>query len=340
MQLGDRKKRILQAVIQDYIETAEPVGSRSISKKYMQDLSSATIRNEMADLEEMGYLQQPHTSAGRIPSDLGYRIFVDSMLQKYDLTIREMMQMQEAIGRKIQEANKIAAEVSSVLAHLTNYAAVSMIRPRSSTVIQTVQLMYLDALRTVVIVVTSGGAVKNRLIAVRSETNPQFVITVSQMLGKMLSGLAFRNITDEKINDIKTSIGFSHELIDSILDFVRELAQEAEKNQVVIDGSINLLNLPEYSDINKARHLLEFINDKNTLSSLAALSSPQNDIQVYIGQENPLDEFKECSVIFCNYNINNTSGSIGVVGPKRMDYAKTVSMLEFLKSQLDRLLDE
>ena len=339
MQLGDRKKKILQAVVQDYIITAEPVGSRSISKKYIQDLSSATIRNEMADLEDMGYLEQPHTSAGRIPTDLGYRIFVDNMLEKYKLTLAEMLQMREAINMKIKEANKIASDISSVLSQLTDYAAVATTRSIGNCKISAASLMYVDDFKLVAILVLSDGNVKNRLIVSSVPFSQQAVANLSDLLGKGLTGLSVNAV--ETVDYIKLAqlTQINTETVEEIFSFIISAMHETEKSNITVDGSINLLKLPEYSDINKAKQILEFMHNKENLNSLSALEKNENGISVFIGHENPLEEFKDCSVIMCSYSLPETSGSICLVGPRRMDYSKTVSMLEYLKNELGRLLE-
>ena len=339
MQLGDRKKKILQAVVQDYIITAEPVGSRSISKKYIQDLSSATIRNEMADLEEMGYLEQPHTSAGRIPTDMGYRIFVDNMLEKYKLTLSEMLQMREAINMKIKEANKIASDISSVLSQLTDYAAVATTHSTGTCTIQAASLMYVDNFKMVVILVLSDGNVKNRLIVSRVPFSQQAVSTLSEFLGKGLCGLSVKSVETADFSKLAQLAQINIETVEEIFSFIISSMHEAEKSSITVDGSINLLKLPEYSDINKAKKILEFMHNKDNLNSLSTLPRGENEISVIIGHENPLEEFKDCSVIMCSYSLPKTSGSICLVGPRRMDYSKTVSMLEYLKDELGRLLE-
>lgn len=339
MELGERKRRILQAIIQDYIETAEPVGSRTIAKKHMQELSSATIRNEMADLEEMGYLMQPHTSAGRIPSDLGYRIFVDSMLERYKLTLREMVQMQDAMKQKLQEANRIVTQVSSVLSHLTNYAAVALTKQSRQGSIRNLQLMPIDSHRFVAILITNEGAVKNRLFFVEEETGGEDLLRVGDMLNAKLSGLTLSEINLQKIAEIKNETGARWGIINQILEFISDVMLELGNEEVIVDGTINLLNFPEYSDITRAKEILEFIHNKKNVGTLATLSSDQDDVKVIIGHENPLTQFKDCSVILCSYKFGSNTGSIGLVGPTRMDYSKAISMLEYLKTQLGDILD-
>ncbi len=333
MELGERKRRILQAIVQDYIETAEPVGSRTIAKKHIPELSSATIRNEMADLEEMGYLCQPHTSAGRIPSDLGYRVYVDNMLNKYRFTLSEMEQMQFALSRKIHEAKQMATELSSVLSHLTNYTAVTASRSGERTGIRSLQLMPMEDGKILTIVVTNEGDVKNKMFYGEDGIGTAVIVRLSEMLSRRLTG----RLADETIMELARLKGESSGILTEILDYIGEcLTGESE---VAVNGTINLLNHPEYSDINKAKEILEFINDKENLNPLVMTPMGDSEIKVFIGHENPLEQFKDCSVILCSYNLNGKKGSIGLVGPTRMDYSKVISMLEYLKKEIEHTDD-
>ncbi len=328
MELGERKRRILQAIVQDYIETAEPVGSRTISRKHIPELSSATIRNEMADLEEMGYLCQPHTSAGRIPSDLGYRVYVDNMLKKYRFTLSEMEQMQMALSQKVHEAKQMAAELSSVLSHLTNYTAVTASRQMAQSGIRSFQLMPMEGGKFLAIVVTNEGNVKNKMFMDTDGLGSGLILKLSDILNSKLSGKPSEMLITEIAKLRNESTGVVH----NVLDYVS--ACLIEESEVSVDGSINLLNHPEYSDINKAKEILEFMNNADNLSPLVATPIGDSEIKVLIGHENPLEQFKNCSVILCSYNLGGKSGSIGLVGPTRMDYSKVISMLEYLKNEL------
>ncbi len=328
MELGERKRRILQAIVQDYIETAEPVGSRTISKKHIPELSSATIRNEMADLEEMGYLCQPHTSAGRIPSDLGYRVYVDNMLKRYRFTISEMEQMQLALSQKVHEAKKMTTELSSVLSHLTNYTAVAASRQAIQSGLRSLQLMPMENNRFLAIVVTNEGNVKNKMFYDTDGLGQPLILRLSELLNDRLTGKSIDAIVAE-ISKLKQE---SSGLVTEILNYIAECL--IDESEVAVDGSINLLNHPEYSDINKAKEILEFINNKENLSPLVMTPIGDSEIKVLIGHENPLAQFKDCSVILCSYNLGGKTGSIGLVGPTRMDYSKVISMLEYLKHEL------
>lgn len=336
MQLGDRKRKILQAIIKDYIKTAEPVGSRTISKNHMPSLSSATIRNEMADLEELGYLYQPHSSAGRIPSDLGYRVYVDSMLSKYKLTISEMLSVHETLVRKMKEANDTLSELSSVLAHISSYAALSVSSSSAKPVIDSVQVLYINNQRVVVLLVLQDGRIKNRLIQTTGLSENQ-ATALTGILTSKLSGLSVSDITLDIIMSVKILFTESKTLIDEIMEFISEVAGD-DGQSLAVDGSANLLNFPEYSDVEKAKKLLNFMHDKNNIRSLATIPLEENGISVFIGHENPFEEFNDCSMAVLSYNISGKAGRIALVGPKRMDYSKAVSMLEYIKDELNTSL--
>lgn len=332
MELGDRKRKILQAIIKDYIKTAEPVGSRTLSKNHIQNLSSATIRNEMADLEELGYLYQPHSSAGRIPSDLGYRVYVDSMLSKYKLTIAEMANLHESFSKKMKEANGIIADLSSVLANISPYAALSVSSSSKKAVIDSVQVLYINNFRVVVLLILNDGSIKNRLLQTNGITE-QEAVNLTNILSSKLSGLCVSDITLDLIMSIKLQFTDNKPLIDEIMEFISEAIGE-DFDSVNVTGSTNLLNFPEYSNVEKAKKLLNFIHDKNSVRSLATLPVEDNNISVFIGHENPFEELGDCSMAVLSYNISGKAGKIALVGPTRMDYSKAVSMLEYLKEEL------
>ena len=336
MQLGDRKRKILQAIIKDYIKTAEPVGSRTISKNHIPSLSSATIRNEMADLEELGYLYQPHSSAGRIPSDLGYRVYVDSMLSKYKLTISEMLSVHETLTQKMKEANSIVSELSSVLAHISPYAALSVSSASEKSVIDSVQVLYINSYRVVVLLILQDGTIKNRLIQTAGITEKQ-VVSLTNILNLKLTGLSVSDITLDIIMSIKAMCTDNKPLVDEIMEFISDAIGD-DGHSFAVNGSANLLNFPEYSDVEKAKKVLSFIQDKNNIRSLATIPLEENGISVLIGHENPFEELGDCSMAVLSYNISGKAGRIALVGPKRMDYSKAISMLEYLKGEMQASL--
>ncbi len=331
MELSDRKRRILQAIVSDYIETAEPVGSRTIAKKHMTDLSSATIRNEMADLEEMGYLEQPHSSAGRVPSVLGYRVFVDSLMEKYKLSVMETIRMQEVMSEKANQFNKLMEKASHVIASVTNYATVAINSGRKKNSLKAVQIVPVSKFEAVLIIVTNEGIVKNRLARLKEEIQPESIANLSVKMTEMLSGLTLNDISLETVNSIKNEFTGMSEIISEVINFISDVIGEIDSREVIVDGGVNLLKFPEYSNIDKAKEILEVLNNKEQLGNMISLPAPAgNKVNIIIGDEQGGIKLKDCSVVLCNYEFGGNEGTIGVIGPTRMDYARVVSALEYL----------
>lgn len=330
MDLNDRKRRILHAVVQDYIETAEPVGSRTIARKYVTDLSSATIRNEMADLEEMGYLEQPHSSAGRIPTVLGYRVFVDSLMEKYKLSVTETIRMQEAMNERANQFDKLIEKASLAIANVTNYATVAVSSGKKRNRIKAVQLVPVSANETVIILVSHEGIVKNKLVRHEVPIEPNDAVMLSAEMTKTLGGKSLRDINLETVNNLKNDDPKSTELIDKVIAFIGEACGELDSHAVVSHGGVNLLKFPEYSNVEKAKEILEVLDNKEQLQNIITLPSPGNKVNILIGDEKNGIKLKDCSLVLCNYEFNGNEGTIGVIGPTRMDYARVVSALEYL----------
>lgn len=341
MHLGDRKRRILQAIINDYIETAEPVGSRTISKRYMPDISSATIRNEMSDLEELGYLEQPHTSAGRIPSDLGYRLYVNSLMDRYRLSVMEMNRLQEAMDRKLAELDSLMGEASNILSHLTNYTAVAMAPEIKKSTIRSVQLLPVDERRLLVVIVTSRDTVKNRFIPLNKPIGSELTQKINNVLNKHLNGLALEDITLARITQIKAEVGYGNELINPVLDFIAEVINKTDSgSNIVLGGAANILNYPEYSSIEKARDILCFLDNHERIYE--AINSSQTGlagVNIIIGSENPQLQNHHCSIVLSHYKIGDSTGLIGLIGPTRMDYSKVVSVLDYFLGHFNKAIE-
>ncbi|MDP4119043.1 MAG: heat-inducible transcriptional repressor HrcA [Bacillota bacterium] len=331
MELSGRKKRILQAIVSDYIETAEPVGSRTIAKKHMMDLSPATIRNEMADLEEMGYLEQPHSSAGRVPSVMGYRVFVDNLMERYKLSVMETIKMQQVMNEKAKEFDKLIERASHVIASITNYATVAINAGKKKNSIKTIQIVPISRKETVLIIVTNEGIVKNRLVRLKEEITPEEASKLSARMTKMLGGLTLNQISLETINNIKNSFSELTELINDVVDFISDVIGEIDSRDVIVDGGVNLLKFPEYSNIEKAKEILEVLENKEKLQNMVSLPvSAGNKVNIIIGDEHNGIKLKDCSVVLCTYEFDGNEGTIGVIGPTRMDYARVVSAMEYL----------
>lgn len=331
MDLSDRKRRILQAIVSDYIETAEPVGSRTIAKKYVTDLSPATIRNEMADLEEMGYLEQPHSSAGRVPSVLGYRMFVDDLMEKYKLSVMETIRMQEVMNEKVNQFDKLMEKASRAISAVTNYATVAINSGRKKNSLKAIQIVPVSGREMVLIIVTNEGVVKNKLVRVPSEVEATAAVELSHKMTGMLSGYTLNEISLETINSIKNEYDGMEPLINEVVNFISEVIGQLDSREVIATGGVNLLKFPEYSNIEKAKEILEVLDNKEQLQNMISLPvSSGNKVNIIIGDEKNGIKLKDCSLVLCNYEFGGNEGTIGVIGPTRMDYARVVSALEFL----------
>ncbi len=331
LELSDRKKRLLYAIVNDYIETAEPVGSRTIAKKYMPELSPATIRNEMSDLEDMGYLEQPHSSSGRIPSVLGYRVFVDSLMEKHSLSMIETMQMQEAMQDRMNRFDKLIEKASRAIASLTNYATVAISAGKKKNSIKAVQIVPVSKNEVVAILVTDEGTVKNKLIRTKEECDAVQIVELSSRLTEKLSGHTLNDITLETINSIKNENADMKNIIEEVIGFISEVIGELDSREIIVDGGVNLLQCPEYSNIEKAKEIMEMLSNKEKLQNIVSVPiAAGNKVNVIIGDEQNGIKLKDCSLVLCNYEFGNNEGTIAVIGPTRMDYPKVVSALEYI----------
>lgn len=339
MELDERKKQILGAVIESYIETAEPVGSRTIAKIGNLNVSSATIRNEMADLEEMGLLVQPHASAGRVPSSLGYRVYVDKLMKRYELSTRELDKMHSLMQLKINDIDSMVQEIANIYSKLTNYTVIGFSPGSNQGYIKDFHMVPIDERSALLIVVTDKNVVKNKKIEFANEIDAQEALRLSDMLNEKLVGLTADKINLSTITDIQGSMREHSNTLMTILDFVNECIESLDDSEVFTKGVTNLLNFPEYSDVQKAKQLLEFLDNKNNVHRAVALGEDKK-VKIIIGDENDVVELQNCSVILSPYRAgNNGYGIIGLVGPTRMDYSKAVSNIQFLTQQFESLSD-
>jgi|LSQX01.3.fsa_nt_gb heat-inducible transcriptional repressor len=351
MDLDERKRRILEAIINDYIETAEPIGSRSIAKRHELGLSSATIRNEMSDLEEMGYLEQPHTSAGRIPSDLGYRLYVDELMKKYKLTVSEIKNIQYALDLKVQELDRLIQGVSEIISKITNYTAIAMTPYMKKASIKHLQLMLIDESNVLLIIVTDAGVVKNKEVHFSVKVNNEFIVKFTAILNDKLVGVTIEQIDRAMLNDIYKELGYDENVVLPVLSCIISIINEIDSADIFLGGATNIFNYPEYNQVIKAKEILSFLEEKKSLYKLFAKvydnkeenknksKNKNSKISIVIGKENEFTKIKNCSVIMTNYSIGEkVIGSIGIIGPTRMEYAKVVSSLEFLTMHLNSIL--
>ena len=341
MFLDDRKRRILQAIIDDYINTAEPVGSRTIAKKHELGLSSATIRNEMADLEEMGFLSQPHTSAGRIPSDRGYRLYVDQLMKLRELTSDEVESMRTAMDIKINELSQLIRQASAVMSRFTRYTSMAITPQMKKSTLKAVQVVPIDQGKALVIVVTSAGIIRNNLVKISDGVAPDELIRVSNILNNKLNGLSMEQINLPLINEIENEIGTSESILMPVLSEVTDCINQIDNPEIYLDGTTNILNYPEFRDIARIREFLNVLDEKDMLCRLLISSVENGGIRVSIGSENSLDEIKDCSLITTTYSVGNkVIGSIGIIGPTRMEYPRVISSLKYIRNKIDEEINK
>ena len=337
-QLGERKMKILHAIIQTYLETGEPVGSRTISKYTDLNLSSATIRNEMADLEELGYILQPHTSAGRIPSDKGYRLYVDMLMEEKE---QELNEMQEQMLEKADKMELLLKQAAKVLANNTNYATMISTPMNSANKIKFIQLSQVDEEQIIAVIVLGGNVIKNKIITVGEELSSENLLKLNMLLNTTLNGMSIEEINLGLIARLKEQAGIHSKVISNVLDAVADAIQIDEDMQIYTSGATNIFKYPELSDKQSAQEIISAFEEKQQLTELVTqtLSQEENTgIQVYIGDETPVQTMKDCSVVTATYELGEgMKGTIGIIGPKRMDYEHVLKSLKHLQNELDAI---
>ncbi len=337
MELDERKTKILQAVIRNYLETGEPVGSRTISKYTDLNLSSATIRNEMADLEEMGYILQPHTSAGRTPSDKGYRFYVDTMMEAKE---REVVEMKEMLLERQDKMEQVLQRVAKVLAQNTQYATMISAPKMAGNKVKFVQLSRVDEGQILAVIVVEGNVIKNNILTVREELSDETLLKLNLLLNTNLTGLSISEINLGMISAMKQQAGIHSDIVGEVIDAVADAIKAEEDLEIYTSGTNNIFRYPELADQEKASELINTFEEKEQLENLLNqdFDSDNTGIQVYIGNESPVSSMRDCSVVTATYELGDgMRGTIGIVGPKRMDYDKVVGTLKTLQSKLDEI---
>ncbi|MBO6133678.1 MAG: heat-inducible transcription repressor HrcA [Lachnospiraceae bacterium] len=340
MEMDERKTRILEAIIRNYLETGEPVGSRTISRYEDLKLSPATIRNEMSDLEEMGYILQPHTSAGRIPSDKGYRFYVDRMMADRE---KEVSDMQEMVVRKADQLSELLKQVAKLLAANTNYAAAISSPQIHRNKLKFLQLSKVDEGSLLAVIVVEGNIIKNKIIPTSSEMDNETVLKLNLLLNTNLCGLSLEEINLGLITLIKERAGIHSDIVASAIDAIAEAITAEEDLEIYTSGANNIFKYPELADNEKASGIISTLEEKNQLKeiiseSLALDNDNGHAIQVYIGHESQIESMKDCSVVTATYELEDgMRGMMSIIGPKRMDYEKAAKTLKKLQEQLDAL---
>ena len=333
-ELDERKTRILKAVIRNYLDTGEPVGSRTISKYTDLNLSSATIRNEMSDLEDLGYIVSPHTSAGRIPTDKGYRFYVDNLMLEKD---REVSDMKEFVIEHTEKMEAVLKQVVKLLATNTNYATMITAPNASHGKVKFIQLSAVDEEHILAVIVLDRNVIKNKMISVIGKPDEEVMLKLNLLLNTHLNGMSLDQINLAVITRMKEQAGEYADIVEGVLNAIAEAIGEDEDLEIYTSGATNIFKYPELADSRKASELILALEEKTSLADLvAAEGDDENDIQVYIGSESPVSTMKDCSVVTASYDLGDgMKGTIGIIGPKRMDYENVYDNLKTLKKQLD-----
>ncbi|MDO4649591.1 MAG: heat-inducible transcriptional repressor HrcA [Eubacteriales bacterium] len=341
-ELDERKRIILKAIIKTYLETGEPVGSRTISKYADLNVSSATIRNEMSDLTDMGYIIQPHTSAGRIPSDKGYRLYVDALMKEKEEELQEIRQL---VIEKTDQMDKVLKRVAKELASNTNYATMISVPQYSGSRLKFIQLSRVSEHQIVAVVVSDHNMIRNQIIDTKEPLDDQTILKLNLLLNTNLNGIPIQDINLGMIARLKEQAGAHGGVIADVLDAVASTIQVDEDDvQIYTSGATNIFKYPELADTSKASELISTFEEKQQLADLVRekmTDSEETGVSVYIGDEMPIKTMKDCSVVTATYELGQgMHGTIGIIGPKRMDYENVVDSLKALKIQLDQLIKD
>jgi len=337
MNLTERKKKVLRSVVDLYIRTAEPVGSKAITALPDMNYSSATIRNEMADLTAMGYLEQPHTSAGRIPSAAGYRLYVDELMLDYRLSMDETKSINIAIEEKMQKVDKMVEKVARLVSQATNLPAISAASRSASAVVKRFELIYAGAGSFILVLMLPNDQVVNKLIKLPVNAEESDLRILSAVLNASMTDIPLEAFTPELMDKVMRSAGAAASLVPVILDFTQETLKNQGSTNMAVYGQSRLLGLPEYQDVDKAQRLMASI-DEDALSNLPAVMQNANGTKVLVGPENVAQELKDTSVVMTKFDIGDgMQGMIGVVGPTRMDYAQVTARLSYFAESLSKM---
>ena len=335
--LDERKCKILQAIIDDYISTAEPVGSRSIARKYDMGVGPATIRNEMADLELLGYLEQPPTSAGRIPSAKGYRFYVDCLMAHQELSDQEINLINSWYHAKVRRLEEVFQETARILSRLTHNVSLVIAPQISQNTFKYMQFLPLDAQRVIMVIVTDTGYLENKVIPIPEGISTEELQRVAAAINDRLSGMQFDKIKASTIGDIRRDIMPDQELFNRTLESLRQALNAGNKNRIYLGGATQVLNQPEFRDVEKAKGILNVLEEDRLLSDI--LEQDSSGIIVTIGHENKFSGIHDCSVIQATYRLDGqVVGKLAVLGPTRIEYGKVMSVVDFMHKHLGEIL--
>lgn len=338
MQMDERKRKILRAIVLDYIATAEPIGSRTIARKFDLGVSPATIRNEMSDLEELGFIEQPYTSSGRIPSDAGYRYFVDCLMDPPELCEEDKEFIERESSKRIHEIQEVITHTSKLLSELTNLTSLVLGPQKGKSTFGKMHFLPYQPGQVIMVIVKENGAVENHILDVGENITAEELQHVAGVFNQKMRGYALDQVKRSLLQDIYSELSRQRRLIDNTLDMLRSILDHGEEeDRIYLGGPHNMLNHPEFRDLDKVKTLFRMFEENESLKKL--LHPSQEGLNVTIGGENTLKEFRDCSVISANYKVNGvTIGAVGVLGPTRMDYAKVMAIVDFMTRSLAEVL--
>lgn len=336
--LDDRKRKILQAIVDDYVTTAEPVGSRSLARKWGLGISPATIRNEMADLEVLGFLEQPHTSAGRIPSPQGYRFYVDCLLAPPSLSPHDVNLITNWYEARVKSIEEVFQETAKIISRVTRNISLVTAPQLSKSAFKYLQFLPLDENRAIVVVVTDAGFVENKVIDIPKGTSLSDLQQIAAGISQRLTGLSFDNIKHSQLNEIKQELLTDPSLFEAALNILRQTLAIEKSEKVYLGGTTQLLNQPEFRDVEKIKGLLNMLEEDQLLCDILHMQDNEG-VVITIGQENKYSGIRDCSMVQATYRVDGqVIGTLAVLGPTRMEYGKIVSVLEFMHRHLGEIL--
>lgn len=339
MTLDERKKQILESIIRDYVETAEPVGSMAVVRRHALKISAATVRNEMADLEEMGYLEQPHTSSGRIPSEKGFRYYVDCMMQKESLGDEEVDFLEKILLNNIQEWSEVVQTVAHFLANITNYASFVIVPSVKLSQFQNLQIVPLNETQAMVLVVTDVGVIMHRKIEIPASIKAKDLQLIGETFTRVFGGKKLAEMTRSELQTIRDSLKRRRKIIDQVMEAIDNLLSGYGEEKAIISGALNILNEPEFKDLDKLKRILTVLAEESSLKEIVPDFAGQ-DVDIRIGKENLNEDIKEMSLVFTGYRISGDMGKIGLLGPVRMEYWKAAGTVESVRNIIEELIKD
>jgi heat-inducible transcriptional repressor len=338
--VDERKKQVLHAIIKDYIATAEPVGSRTISKKYDLGVSSATIRNEMSDLEESGYIEQPYTSAGRIPSDKGYRFYVDCLMEKEELVPAQLKIINRFFARRLTEIDQTVKQTCQLMSQLSNYTSLIILSKKSQGYLERIELIQVSLHRVLVIIITDSGFISQNVLELSQLIDPKRLRDLGAFLQKKLYHLNMEQVNFTLLREISHQMDRHKQLMDLTFELMEQALLSNSEEHVFLGGTLNMLNQPEFHDVEKLKVVLGTLEESDVIKNILRAKESERT-EIFIGEENDLIGINECSIITKTYKVNGkVVGSIGILGPTRMAYSKAVSLIEVITDHLSKFLTE